>query len=68
MKQNILADDSFYRCTNQSLRRSFTKNFLDKPSNSHYRDAFYSKEHGLYNILINDFVEDIWREFKQTKR
>lgn len=68
MRQKILADDSFYRCTNLSLRRSYAKSFFEKSSNSHFRDAFYSKEHGVYDILINDFIEDIWREIKQTKR
>jgi hypothetical protein len=60
----ILKDPKFHGCTNLSMRRFYSKEFFDK--NKKYKDAFYSEDHGYYDVLPSDFVEFVWKEFKSS--
>ncbi|SDH03752.1 hypothetical protein [Desulfosporosinus hippei] len=64
LRQQILNDEEFHRCTNQELRRQFANKMFR--SNSVKQQLFYSEKEGLYDISINSFVEDIWREYKSS--
>ena len=63
LREKILADTNFHKCTNKDLRRAYIQK-LWKDKN--VQDLFYSPKHGLYDIRIDSFVEDIWREYKAS--
>lgn len=62
--QIIIDDPKFHICTNATMRRNYANVFFNKNSNRKYYDAFYSEEHGYYDISTMGFIEEIWREFK----
>ena len=64
LREEILQDEEFGKCTNQQLRRVYaSKLFRDKE----IQELFYSPLYGNYDIRISDFVEDIWREYKAKR-
>lgn len=62
----IMDDPKFHGCTNASLRHYYTNEFFNKGKNRKYKDAFFSEEHGYYDVTMATFVDDIWREFKSS--
>ena len=62
LRQQILNDEEFKICTNIQSRRLYADKMFR--NNSANQQLFYSKREGLYDIPINSFVEDIWREYK----
>lgn len=66
-KQVLLDNNEFLECTNGSLRKAFVQRFFKNEENNKYRNAFWSRESGYYDITINQFVEEIWREYKNMK-
>lgn len=64
LKEIIYNDPEFQDCTNQSLRKKYAKVFFDK--HPEYRELFY-KNGLIRDLYINEFVEDIWREYKKNK-
>lgn len=65
LRKLLLNSEEFQRCTNRELRNAFIKKFFDE--NEKYRDAFYNEREGLYDITINSFIEEVWRDYKQNK-
>lgn len=62
LREQILKDVEFQRCTNEDLRRGYaSKLFEDSKEN---KSLFYSEKGGLYDIPIYSFIEDVWREYK----
>ena len=62
LRERILTDPSFHKCTNKEFRREYTRKLWDE--GKHIQGLFYSEKHGRYDISIDTFVEDIWREYK----
>lgn len=65
LRQQILTDPEFHKCTNQNSRRVYSiKHFLN---NEELTSLFFNEQHGLYDISITTFLEEVWREYKQKK-
>ncbi|MDD7793659.1 hypothetical protein [Clostridium sp. 'White wine YQ'] len=64
LREQILSDEKFHKCTNAQLRKVYAKElFNDKPKN---RNLFYRENGDPYDILINEFIEDVWKEYKTS--
>jgi hypothetical protein len=64
LRKRILNDPNFYTCTNKDLRRIYTRELVK--TDKSIEALFYSPLCGLYDIGINTFVEDVWREHKAS--
>ena len=65
LRQRILEDESFHKCTNKELRRAYTQKLWN--SDESIQALFYSPKHGLYDIMIGVFIEEVWREYKESR-
>lgn len=63
LREKILADESFHRCTNKDLRKAYTSRLWKDKS---IQELFYTPMHGLFDIPIHVFIEEIWREYKDS--
>lgn len=63
LRQQILNDEEFQKCSNMQLRRMYANKMF---KNNENQKLFYSKKDGLYDITINEFIEDVWREYKNS--
>lgn len=66
LKEEILNDKEFYRCTNVSLRTSYANRVIRK--NDVNRKLFMKESGEWYDIPINDFIELLWREYKDISK
>lgn len=64
LRQQILVDKNFHKCTNKELRRAYTQKLLK--SNESIQELFYSPKHGLYDIMIGTFIDEVWKEYKAS--
>ncbi len=64
LREQILNDEEFQKCTNIELRRMYANKILKNSNNN--RSLFYSEKGGLYDVPINTFIEDVWREYKDS--
>ena len=64
LREKILTDPDFHNCTNKDLRRLYTSKIVQ--ADKSIEPLFYSPKFGLYDIGINIFVEDIWREYNAS--
>ena len=64
LKQKILADARFQKCTNIQLRRAYTQRLAEEDKT--VMKLFYSPKHGIYDIPIGTFIEEVWREYKAS--
>ena len=68
LKNLILSDPEFAKCTNQSLRYSYIRNLLNRPENSRFSDMFLS---GVGEIIwreARNFAETVYFELKNKNR
>jgi len=66
LKEKILADPKFHKCTNSTLRNVYLRELLKE--NPEIHNLFYSEENQqLYDIPSSSFIEIAWREFKINK-
>ena len=65
LRNQILNDEDFHKCSNIQLRRAYTQKIFN--GNKELQRLFFSKEHGLYDIPFQTFIEEIWREYKESK-
>lgn len=65
LRERILSDENFHKCSNQQLRRAYANKLFD--GNDELQGLFCSKEHGLYDVSILTFIEEIWREYKLSR-
>lgn len=65
LRNQILNDENFHKCSNIQLRRAYAQKLFN--GNHELQSLFSSKEHGLYDIPIQTFIEEIWREYKESK-
>ena len=63
LREKILADPNFHRCTNKELRRSYGQKLYNVGD---IHDLFYSPRHGIYDITLGTFIEEVWREYKAS--
>ncbi len=63
LRKRILADTNFHKCTNKGFRRAYLQTLWKDKS---IQELFYSPKHGVYDIRIDTFIEDIWREYKSS--
>lgn len=66
LKEEILNDKEFHRCTNGSLRTSYANRVIRK--NDVNRKLFMKESGEWYDIPINDFIELLWREYKEISK
>ena len=66
LREQILNDDEFKKCTNEKLRRAYTHKVFGCNGTYPYQHLFYTKKGEPIDILIFSFVEDIWREYKAS--
>ena len=64
LREKLLADPSFHKCTNKELRRSYTQKLCN--ADKSIQDLFYSPKHGIYDIMIGAFIEEVWKEYKAS--
>lgn len=64
LKRQILKDREFQACTNVTLRRGYADKLCR--GNKYIHDLFYMERGGLKDITILTFIEQIWREYKQS--
>lgn len=62
LRDQILSDKEFHKCTNRELRRSYTQKLCNNDTSIH--DLFYSPRSGIFDIPIGTFIEEVWREYK----
>lgn len=63
LRKRILADANFHKCTNKGFRRAYLQTLWKDKS---IQKLFYSPKDGFYDIRIETFIEDIWREYKSS--
>ena len=63
LKKKILADKEFHKCTNKELRRYYTQKLYNSDET---HGLFYSPKHGVYDIHLSTFIEEVWREYKAS--
>lgn len=64
LREQILNDEEFQKCTNIELRRMYADKIFN---NSKYNQSlFRSEKSGLYDVPINTFIEEVWREYKDS--
>lgn len=62
LRQRLLEDKDFHKCTNNQLRRAYAnKLYNDDPK---VKELFYSPKYGIYDIPFNVFIETVWKEYK----
>ena len=64
LRERLLADPNFHKCTNKELRRSYTQKLCN--ADKSILDLFYSPKHRNYDILIGAFIEEVWKEYKTS--
>lgn len=64
LREKLLADPNFHKCTNKELRRSYTQKLCN--ADKSIQDLFYSPKHGIYDIMIGAFIEEVWKEHKAS--
>ena len=64
LRERLLADPNFHKCTNKELRRSYTQKLCN--ADKSIQDLFYSPKHGIYDIMIGAFIEEVWKEYKAS--
>lgn len=64
LREQILFDEEFHKCTNLQLRRMYANKMFQ--NNKDNQNLFYSEKEGLYDITILTFIEDVWREYKNS--
>lgn len=64
LRERLLADPNFHKCTNKELRRSYTQKLCN--ADNSIQDLFYSPKHGIYDIMIGAFIEEVWKEYKAS--
>jgi hypothetical protein len=64
LREKLLADPNFHKCTNKELRRSYTQKLCN--ADKSIQDLFYSPKHGIYDIMIGAFIEEVWKEYKAS--
>jgi hypothetical protein len=64
LREQILKDEEFHKCTNIELRRMYaTKIFKNNEFN---KSLFYREKGRLYDITANTFIEHVWKEYKES--
>lgn len=64
LKKRILTDTNFHKCTNRNLRHEYIRNYL---TGEEVRRLFWDSDGRLIDgIYLQVFVENIWREYKQS--
>ena len=63
LKEMILSDEEFHRCTNKTLRKTYGNKIIK--NNSKYKKLFLNNGHGWYDVPIDDYIELLWREYKE---
>lgn len=66
LREHILNDKEFHKCTNIELRRMYANKMFK--NNELNRSLFYSEKGGLYDVPINTFIEHVWKEYKDSIR
>ncbi|WP_236896366.1 hypothetical protein [Clostridium beijerinckii] len=66
LAEQILNDKEFHKCTNVSLRTTYATKVIRK--NDVNRRLFMKDSGEWYDIPINDFIELLWREYKELSR
>lgn len=64
LKRQILNDKEFHACTNATLRRGYADKLCR--GNKYIRDLFWLERGGLRDITFLAFIEQIWKEYKQS--
>ena len=64
LRKRLLADTNFHKCTNKELRRSYAQKLCN--ADETIEGLFYSPKHGIYDIMINAFIEEVWKEYKSS--
>lgn len=64
LRERLLADPNFHKCTNKELRRAYTRKLCN--ADRSIQDLFYSPTHGVYDIMIGAFIEEVWKEYKAS--
>ena len=64
LRERLLADPNFHKCTNKDLRRAYTQKLYNTDDSIH--ELFYSPKHGVYDITIGAFIEEVWRDYKAS--
>ena len=66
LREQILNDEEFYRCTNQRLRGTYITSLL--ADNAELQALFRTPEGRLYDIMAVDFIEIIWKDYKEMQK
>ena len=61
LREKMLKDKEFHKCTNKELRRFYTQQLYNKDE---VHRLFYCPKYGVYDIPLSTFVEEVWREYK----
>lgn len=64
LRKKLLADPNFHKCTNKELRRAYTQKLCN--TDNSIQGLFYSPKHGIYDIMIHAFIEEVWKEYKAS--
>ncbi|MTI47852.1 MAG: hypothetical protein FH761_08425 [Firmicutes bacterium] len=64
LREKILSDEEFHKCTNIHSRRMYANKMFKNNENN--QKLFYCENGGLYDISINTFIEYVWREYKNA--
>jgi hypothetical protein len=64
LKSRILNDEKFHKCTNDSLRRTYVDELFKEDRS--LNDLFFSPNGTMYDIPVFRFVNNIWREYKES--
>ena len=65
LRKQIMDDPEFHKCTNKQLRRNYGNNLFS--GNEELQALFFKPKGGLYDMMILDYIEQIWRDSKQMK-
>lgn len=69
LKQQILADPTFAKMTNQKFRRSYALELWNKLSGEYKPlKQYWSTPAGYMGYAVVEFVELLWSEYKQSKK
>lgn len=63
--QFLLGDDKFHGCTNAKLRKSYIKHMWDNEEYKRFKNAFIKGNNFERYSEYFDFVEMVWREYKE---
>lgn len=64
LREHILNDEEFQKCTNIELRRMYANKIFK--NNNKNQSLFYNEKDGLYDVPINTFIECVWKEYKDS--